>query len=240
MFADTVGLALAAVHLFIPESTTDSILLMKAAPTRLQDQQLLSSVREQQQQKRCEPSLDFPPPMSDMQGFLERLRDTGVYLQRCNITEQCLTGTVCVCHISMHKFVNVRVTFNSWKSHHDVPCKFLQKSLFGSSDIDIFAFSFCLPKNIDMKEQAEFCIHVIRGPGLTPLVDDNMGQNYKLCLDKNILIHRDANRFYPSFANRMSRFSVSKQGVSELDLTLGGGEGSSGNWSRLYPTFAVR
>lgn len=250
VFADTMGRALAVVRLFIPETpSTDSTLLMKAAPTRLQGQQLLSSMHEQQQQQqRHKPSLGFPPPMLDFKSFLARLRKSGVHLQSCSVSEQCLTGSVSVYHDSMDKAVNIKVTFDSWRSHHDVPCTFLQKSPIGGSDIDVFAFRLCLPKTIDPMEQVEFCVHVSRGPGLMPLVDNNMGQNYGLCFDKSgsSLSHSDASRFYPTLANQMSRLSVGKQSAGELSyferslLSRVGGDGSTGDWSRLYPAFAVR
>lgn len=262
VFADAMGLALAAVRLFIPEtSSPNPALLTKAVPAKLQSQQVFSGVQEQQQQQpspqqqpqqRYKPRLSFPPPMIDFKGFLARLRETGVQLQSCSVSEQSLTGNVSVSQVGGNNAVTIRVTFDSWKSHHDVPCTFLQRSPFGGSDIDVFTFSLCLPKSLDPKDQVEFCVRVSPGPGLTPLVDDNMGQNYRLCLDRDVPIttHCDVGRFYPTLTSHLYRpsplsASVGKQGFGELSyfqrslLSRVGGEGIAGDWPRVYPTFAL-
>lgn len=224
VFADTKGLALTAVRLFIPEpSSPDSTLVMKAMPTKQQGQQSTANTTQQQQQQRYKLSLGFPQPMLDLKAFLARLREMCVQLQSCNISEQSLTGKVSVSHVSVEKTVNIKMTFDSWRSHHDIPCAFLQKSPFGGTDIDVFTFDLCLPKNIDPKERVEFCVCFSPVPGATPHMDDNKGQNYRVCMDKDgpNATQSDASRFYPSLSNQRppswpSPASVNKHNSAEM------------------------
>lgn len=215
VFADTKGLALTAVHLFIPEpSSPDSTLMMKPSPAKLQGQQ---STSDKQQQ--CKLRLGFPQPTLDFKAFLARLRETCVQLESCNIAELSLTGKVCVSHASVEKTVHIRVTFDSWRSHHDIPCTFLQQLPFRGSDRDVFVFDVCLPRHIDPKERVEFCVSFRPGPGATPHWDDNKGQNYRVYIEKDgsNANQGDANRFYPSLLKRRppSHVSLSMQNSAE-------------------------
>ncbi|XP_068191329.1 protein phosphatase 1 regulatory subunit 3C-B [Antennarius striatus] len=177
VFADARGLSLTAVHLFIPESTSfDSIPVTKSPPAKLQYQQ-------SNMQRRYKLKLGFPQPALDFKAFFARLRETYVQLQSCNISENTLIAKVCVCHVNIEKDVHVRLTFNSWRSYHDIPCTFLQQVPYGGSDIDVFAFGLSLPKNLDPKEVVEFCLYFRPGPGERLHWDDNMGQNYRLHIE---------------------------------------------------------
>lgn len=198
VFADTKGLALTAVHLFIPEtSSPDSALMMKPAPGQLQG---LQSTSDKQQHYKLR--LGFPQPKLDFKAFLARLRETCVQLESCNIAERSLTGKVCVSHVSAEKTVHIRVTFDSWRSHHDIPCTFLQQLPLRGSDMDVFAFDLRLPSYIDPRERVEFCVSFSPGPDATPHWDDNQGQNYRVCIEKDgpNATQSDANRFYPSLS----------------------------------------
>uniref|UniRef100_A0A3B4VAK6 CBM21 domain-containing protein n=1 Tax=Seriola dumerili TaxID=41447 RepID=A0A3B4VAK6_SERDU len=177
VFADTKGLALTAVRLFIPEpSSTTPALLMKPSPAKLQGQQSTPN-----NLRRYKLRLAFPQPTLDFKAFLARLREMRVQLESCNISERSLSGKVCVSHVSTEKAVHIRVTFDSWRSHHDIPCTFLQQLRCGGSDMGVFAFDLSLPQNIDPKERIEFCVSFRPGPGVTPHWDDNRGKNYR-CL----------------------------------------------------------
>lgn len=180
VFADAKGLALTAVHLFIPEPSSVSTLLMKPPPAKLQGQQPISN-----KQQRYKLRLGFPQPTLDLKAFLARLRETRVQLESCSILEHTLRGKVCVSHASVEKAVNIRVTFNSWRSYHDIPCTFLQQQRCGGSDMDVFAFELSLLKKIDPKERVEFCVYLKPGPGITPHWDDNRGLNYRVCIEKD-------------------------------------------------------
>lgn len=200
VFADTKGLALTAVRLFIPEpSSPDSTLVMKPSPAKLQGQQSTSN-----KQQRYKLRLGFPQPTLAFNAFLARLRETCVQLESCNISEHSLIGKVCVSHVSVDKTVHIRVTFDSWRSHRDILCTFLQQLPFGGTDMDVFAFDLSLPKNIDPKERVEFCVYFRPGPGATPHWDDNRGQNYRVCTDKDgsNANQCDANRFYPTLSQQ--------------------------------------
>ncbi|XP_042365693.1 protein phosphatase 1 regulatory subunit 3C-B [Plectropomus leopardus] len=179
VFADTKGLALTAVRLFIPEpSSPTSALIMNSSLAKLQGQ---TSNKLQRYKLR----LGFPQPTLDIKAFLARLRDMHVQLESCNISEHSLSGKVCVFHDGADKAVHVRVTFDSWRSHHDIPCTFLQQQRYRGSDMDVFAFDLSLPKNIDPKERVEFCVSFRPGPGATRHWDNNRGQNYRVCMAKD-------------------------------------------------------
>ncbi|XP_029300850.1 protein phosphatase 1 regulatory subunit 3C-B-like [Cottoperca gobio] len=198
VFADAMGLALTAVRLFIPEpSPAASTLLMKPSLAKLQGQQSTSNTLHRYKWR-----LGFPQPTLDVKGFLTRLRDMHVQLESCNISEHTLSGKVRVSHVSIDEAVHIRVTFDSWRSHHDVPCTFLQQQRFGGSDMAVFAFDLNLPKNIDPKERVEFCVYFKPGPGATPHWDDNRGQNYRVCVEKDGSNGNpgDAYRCYPTLS----------------------------------------
>lgn len=181
VFADSKGLALTAVHLFIPEpSSPNSTLEIKPSPSKLQGQQV-NSVKPQRYKLR----LGFPQPTLDFKAFLVRLQEMCVQLESCNITDYSLSGKVRVCHSSSVKVVHIRVTFDSWRSCQNIPCTYLQKQNYGGSDMDVFAFGITLPKNLDPKAQIEFCVAFRPGPGATTLWDNNRGQNYRVCVEKD-------------------------------------------------------
>lgn len=181
VFADTVGLALTAVRLFIPEpSSPVSTLVMKPSVAKLQGQQQTSNKLQ-----RYKLRLGFPQPALDFKAFLERLREMHVQLESCSISEHSLSGKVRVSHVSTDKAVHVRVTFDSWRSHHDIPCTFLQQQRYGGSDMDVFAFDLSLPRNLDPQERVEFCVSFRPGLGATQHWDNNRGQNYRVCMEKD-------------------------------------------------------
>ncbi|XP_042250171.1 protein phosphatase 1 regulatory subunit 3C-B [Thunnus maccoyii] len=198
VFADAKGLALTAVRLFNSEpSSRTSTLLMKPSPAKLQDQQLTSNKLQ-----RYKLRLGFPQPTLDFKAFLARLQEMRVQLESCNISEQSLSGKVCVSHASIEKVVHIRVTFDSWRSYHDIPCTFLQQQRCWSSEMEIFAFDIILPKNIDPKERIEFCVSFRPGPGTTPHWDNNRGQNYRVCMakDGSNANQGDTNRYNPTLS----------------------------------------
>ncbi|XP_068430740.1 protein phosphatase 1 regulatory subunit 3C [Clinocottus analis] len=174
VFADTVGLALTAVRLFVSEpSYAGSTLARRPFFAKLQSQQ---STSDKLQRNRLR--LSLPRPALASQASL-----ACVQLESCNVSEHSLSGKVRVNHVSVDKAVHVRVTFDSWRSHHDIPCTFLQQQRLGSSDVDIFAFDFSLPKSKDPAERVEFRVAFRPRPGAAPHWDDNGGQNYKVCVE---------------------------------------------------------
>lgn len=220
VFADAKGLALTAVWLFIPEpSSPASTLVMKPSVAKLQGQQQSASNKLQRYKWR----LSFPQPMLDFKAFVARLREMRVQLESCNISEHCLSGKVRVSHDSIDKAVHVRVTFDSWRSHHDIPCTFLQQQHYRGSEMDVFAFDLSLPKTIDPKERVEFCVSFRPGPGATPHWDDNRGLNYRVCVEKDGPngYQGDTYRCYPTLAQHRppswpSNVPLSTQNSAEL------------------------
>lgn len=214
VFADAKGLALTAVRLFIPEpSSPTPTLVMKPSPAKLQGQQSTSNNLQ-----RYKLRLGFPQPTLDFKAFLARLREMRVQLESCNISEHSLSGKVCVSHVSAEKAVHVRVTFDSWRSHHDIPCTFLQQQRHGGSDMGIFSFDLSLPQNINPKERIEFCVSLRPGAGVTPLWDDNRGQNYRVCVEKDgsNTKQRDTNRSKYRPPSWPSSVSLSMQDSADL------------------------
>ncbi|XP_008280024.1 protein phosphatase 1 regulatory subunit 3C-B [Stegastes partitus] len=197
VFADAKGLALTAVRLFIPEpSSPTSTLLIRPPPAKLEGQQ---SVANKMQRPKLR--LGFPQPTLDFKAFLGRLRETNVQLESCKISEHSLSGKVWAFHVSTERAVHVRVTFDSWRSHHDIPCTFLQQQRCGGSNVDVFSFDLSLPQNIDPQERMEFCVSFRPGhAGSLAHWDDNRGQNYRVFMEKDEANANQSNlsRFYPS------------------------------------------
>eukprot|EP00066_Takifugu_rubripes_P026639 XP_011615905.1 PREDICTED: protein phosphatase 1 regulatory subunit 3C-B-like [Takifugu rubripes] len=182
MFADTKGLALAAVHVFTPESASfDSPLMKTPADTHVlhtlpQDQQ---STSNKQQHYRLRVGL--AQPFLDFKAYLAH-QEMPIQLESCDISENSLIGKVCVSHDNVKKTVWIRLTFDSWRSYRDFPCMFLLQQ---PPAVDVYAFDLCLPKNIDPKQRAEFFVFCTAGPGSTPQWDNNRGNNYSVHLDKD-------------------------------------------------------
>lgn len=229
VFADAVGLALTAVRLFIPDfssSPSYSTLLMRPPLARLQGQQLTSSkpgLQTSDKQQRYKLRLGFPQPVLDWKTFITHLREKHVQLESCNVSEHSFAGKVCISHDSIEKIVHIRITFDSWRSHHEIPCTFLQQQTCGGTDMDVFTFDLNLPKNLDPNERVEFCVCFTPEPGATAHCDDNRGQNYRLCFDKDFSnANQDvANRFYPSLSQHRqpswpSPASLSMQNSNKL------------------------
>ncbi|XP_035464754.2 LOW QUALITY PROTEIN: protein phosphatase 1 regulatory subunit 3C-B [Scophthalmus maximus] len=215
VFADAKGLALTAVRLFISEpSSPTSPLVMKPSLAKLQG---LASGKLPRHKFR----LGFPQPTQDFKAFLARLRESRVQLESCHISEQSLSGKVCVSHDSIEKAVHIKVTFDSWRSHHDIPCTFLQQQRCWGSDMGVFTFDLSLPQNTDPKERIEFCVYFRPGPGATPHWDDNRGQNYTLCVDKgpSDANQGDANQGYPALTqHRPTSWPSRTQNSVELQI----------------------
>ncbi|XP_072228679.1 protein phosphatase 1 regulatory subunit 3C-B [Leuresthes tenuis] len=181
VFADDKGLELTAIHLFNPKPlSSTSAPGMGPSPAQRQDQQSTSS------KTLCHKiQLGFPQPTQDFKTFLACLRERSVQLESCSISEHILRGRVCVSHVSTTKAVHIMMTFDSWKTHYDIPCKFVQHQQWSGLDVDVFFFYMNLPQNIDPKERSEFCVLFRPGPGSIYHWDNNKGQNYRVCIEKD-------------------------------------------------------
>lgn len=178
VFADAKGLALTDVHFFFSEPLSPLVSsVLNPSPAKLQGHQQPSFKAQ-----RYKVRLGFPQPTLDLKAFIVRLKETLVQLESCYVTEHAMSGTVRACNISSEKSVHVRVTFDSWRTHQDIPCTFLQQR-YGGSDMDVFAFSVAFPQNLDPSERLEFCVSFRPGASAALRWDNNRGQNYRVCVE---------------------------------------------------------
>ncbi|KAJ8260802.1 hypothetical protein COCON_G00165250 [Conger conger] len=122
--------------------------------------------------------LGFPQPAADPGAFRLRLQEELVLLESCRVTTDSLSGAVCARKLGFETAVHVRVTFDSWRSHRDVPCA-PHKHMPAAGDTNLFTFDIPLPENLDPRERLEFCVSCRHGKGAL-LWDKNKGQNYRV------------------------------------------------------------
>ncbi|XP_028273980.1 protein phosphatase 1 regulatory subunit 3C-B [Parambassis ranga] len=226
VFADAKGLALTAVRLFIPEpSSRASTLMMR--PSVLKQERHQSPLNKLHKLR-----LGFPQPTLDFKAFLARLREMHVQLDSCNISEHSLSGKVCASRVSNESSAHIRVTFDSWRSHHDVPCMFFEQRRCGGSDVDVFTFDLSLPKTLDPKERIEFCVSFTPTLGSTPKWDDNRGQNYRICFEMEP--KGKTNCYYPTLPKQWPPSWPSKLSTSTLGSTDQAGTLSSRVCSAVF------
>ncbi|XP_020782409.1 protein phosphatase 1 regulatory subunit 3B [Boleophthalmus pectinirostris] len=167
-FADHKGLSLTRVKIFsefndqidIPASVQE---MLNAAITQATEEDQLV--------------LDFPQPSSDYLHFRQCLENNYVCLEHCVLKEKVLAGTIKVKNVSFEKSVNVRVTFDTWKSHADIGCKYI-KDTYPSSYSDTFSFEVSIPDNLRLHERIEFAIsYEVAG---CKYWDSNEGKNYRI------------------------------------------------------------
>uniref|UniRef100_A0A668A0T8 CBM21 domain-containing protein n=1 Tax=Myripristis murdjan TaxID=586833 RepID=A0A668A0T8_9TELE len=153
MFADAKGLALTTLHLFIPEpSPPPATMVLNPTQPKVQCQQS-PSMKTQRYKLR----LGFPQPTLDTKAFLARLQETQIQLESCSVSEYSLSGKVCICSTSIENTVYLRMTYDSWRNYHDIPCTFLQQHYRGLN-MDVFAFDVALPHNLKPNDRVEFCV----------------------------------------------------------------------------------
>lgn len=167
-FADHKGLSLTMVkvfsefndHIDIPASVQE---MLNAAITQATEEDKLV--------------LDFAQPSSDYLRFRQSLENNYVSLEHCVLKEKVLAGTIKVKNVSFEKSVNVRVTFDSWKSYTDIACKYM-KDTYPSSYSDTFSFELSIPENLQLHERIEFAIsYEVSG---FVYWDSNGGKNYRI------------------------------------------------------------
>lgn len=173
VFADDKGLALTDVRLFTedpPKPLADAI----PTPEKPKDQPPV-------QGRILRFRLGFPQPSADLPSFFGSLADSLVHLESCSLMGGSLSGSVRVCNISLEKAVHIRITFNSWRSHLDVPCTSIPQP--PGSDTALFIFTVSFPSDLKLQDHVEFCVSFRPGCSGTLLWDDNSGQNYRILVD---------------------------------------------------------
>ncbi|CAL1577189.1 unnamed protein product [Knipowitschia caucasica] len=180
VFADMKGLSLTAIHVFSKfdedsyQSSEDlqfDMCDLEAATVDLK----ISSSRHL--------SLDFKPPSSDYLDFRNRLLQNSVCLENCSLQERSLTGTVKVRNFGFEKSVHLRVTYDSWATHTDVECAFMN-NVYGCQDSDTFTFALEVPAYVSPQNRVEFCV-CFQTQGQS-FWDNNDGKNYAL---KHVGVH---------------------------------------------------
>lgn len=165
-FADHKGLSLTMVKVF--SEFNDQIDI----PASVQEM-LNASISQATEEDKL--VLDFLQPSSDYLRFRQCLENNYVCLEHCVLKEKVLAGTVKVKNVSFEKFVKVRVSFDSWKSHTDVGCIYI-KDTYPSSYSDTFSFEVSFPKTLGPHEHIEFAIgYEVAG---REYWDSNEGKNY--------------------------------------------------------------
>ncbi|XP_066537846.1 protein phosphatase 1, regulatory subunit 3Ca isoform X2 [Hoplias malabaricus] len=173
VFADSKGMSLTAVHVF---SSPDSREARTLSRLQFVDdlETATAALRINTVQSRV---LDFPQPAADYVDFRKHLTKNSVCLENCTLQERALTGTVKVRNLAFEKSVQVRITFDSWKTYQDIECSYMN-NVYGCQDTDTFSFALELPAYIPPLEKVEFCLSYVAG-GHTHW-DNNDGRNYGL------------------------------------------------------------
>ncbi|XP_024243478.1 protein phosphatase 1 regulatory subunit 3C-B [Oncorhynchus tshawytscha] len=171
VFADSKGMSLTAIHVF-KEFEEDPLSDLQFD---LSDLANATTGRKVSIEKSF--TLDFPQPAADYLDFRNRLKKNQVCLENCTLQERSLTGTVKVRNVSFEKLVSIRITFDSWETHTDVACTYLN-NVYGCLDTDTFAFTIDLPSSVPSQERVEFCICFTTQD--QTYWDNNDEKNYKL------------------------------------------------------------
>ncbi|XP_053319057.1 protein phosphatase 1 regulatory subunit 3C-like [Spea bombifrons] len=163
VFADALGLALTSICHFSPSLLEEDHLGLALASLRAL--RTLSSTAY---------TLDFRPPSQDYADFRSRLAQQQVCLEQCAVQGAAVVGTVRVRNLGYEKRVTLRVSYDKWNSHFDLPCSYLHDP-HGGATTDSFSFRLPLPLGT---EQAEFCLCFwCQGQEFW---DNNHGTNYAL------------------------------------------------------------
>ena len=123
---------------------------------------------------------DFEQPASSYLEFRERIEFKCVSLENVMIRDNIkVVGTAKVKNIAFEKNVNVRVTFDGWRTAKEVLATYVPQSNATASRYDTFSFEFDIPPNQGGKE-LEFCINYL-APGVGGnFWDNNDGKNYRI------------------------------------------------------------
>lgn len=167
VFADSKGMSLTAVHVFSPCENKKSDLQVQFQVPKIE-----GALKPAQSR-----ILAFRQPAAEYTDFRNRLMKNSVCLESCTLQGHTLTGTIKVRNLSFEKSVNVRITFDSWKSHRDVACTFMN-DVCGCRDTDTFSFVIEIPAHVPPQHSVEFCVSYTSDEKTH--WDNNKGKNYAL------------------------------------------------------------
>ncbi|TSX03306.1 Protein phosphatase 1 regulatory subunit 3B [Bagarius yarrelli] len=196
-FADHKGLTLAVVKIF---SEFDDPIDIPLSIQQLFASALYISDEEEKL------VLDFKQPSVDYLQFRQRLERDSVCLEHCLLKDRAIAGTVKVKNLSYEKTVKVRITFDTWKSHADVDCQYVNDTYLGS-EWDTFSFEVKLPARVELHERVEFAVlYMVNG---NTYWDSNRGQNYKIThsiLQKPSVSSSNSGQRYSDWDDYFDRF----------------------------------
>lgn len=171
VFADSKGFSLTAIHVFSE--------CQENPPWDLQfdlvDLEDITAGLKLHEEKNL--ILGFMQPSADYLDFRNRLQKNFVCLENCSLQERAISGTVKVKNVSFEKKVQVRITYDSWKTFANVDCLYMN-NVYGDCDNDTFSFAIDLPFSVPAEERIEFCVYYQCGEHV--FWDNNDGQNYKI------------------------------------------------------------
>ncbi|XP_065103694.1 protein phosphatase 1 regulatory subunit 3C-B-like [Paramisgurnus dabryanus] len=170
-FADSKGLSLITVRLFSEKDETFS-----PEPVARSRIKKLNCVKETVKTS-SSLRVGFEQPCLDYQAFRCRLQERMVLLENCKVTRRSIMGTVRVRNVCFEKAVNIRITFDTWRSYLDVPCTYLDQC-YGEPGTDVFEFNVTVPEQIKTGERIEFCVSYLPGGFGEASWDNNDGNNY--------------------------------------------------------------
>lgn len=173
VFADSKGMSLTAIHVF-KEFEEDRLF---SSDLQFEMSDLEDAIVGLKVEKERSFVLDFIQPAADYLDFRNRLKKNLVCLENCVIQDKSLMGTIKVSNVSFEKSVYVRITFDAWKSHTDVPCAYMN-NVYGCADTDTFSFTIDLQSSLAHEDQVEFCISYSTND--VTHWDNNDGRNYRL------------------------------------------------------------
>lgn len=169
-FADAKGLSLITVRLFSEKE--DKI---PCEPVKIPRLKKLGCAKTVNNTSRLR--LGFEQPCGDFQAFRSRLQDHMVALESCNVTRCSILGTVRVKNVCFEKAVQIRITFDAWRSYQDVACSYMEHS-YGEPGTDVFAFNIRVPERLNPRERIEFCVSYLPAAFSAAQWDNNNGKNY--------------------------------------------------------------
>ncbi|XP_076354191.1 protein phosphatase 1 regulatory subunit 3B-like [Tachypleus tridentatus] len=172
-FADDKGLALTHVQIVTKGSP---------CPPQWTDRffsEIVKRIEPQVTQAIINWKVTFPQPVSEQDEFQNKLERQCVSLENVTIKDDKLSGTIKVKNITYRKNVYIRVTFDRWMSHEDLPAYYVRNRLQNLvSPFDTFYFSVSIPDSAEKFEVVEFCV-CYRCEG-AEMWDNNGGTNYRI------------------------------------------------------------
>uniref|UniRef100_A0A8C9T295 Protein phosphatase 1 regulatory subunit 3E n=1 Tax=Scleropages formosus TaxID=113540 RepID=A0A8C9T295_SCLFO len=179
-FADSLGLELTSVKHFcdadmpeVPQRILDK--LRRASPPHANHFDKFPRIPSQA------PSFmeaQFENP-GEAPGFLERVRELRVCLERADADEFSLSGLVRVLNVAFEKRVLLRYTLNNWVTFFDVPACYVPQSSDGFTDQ--FSFKIITPAFLESGGGGTLLQFAIKySVGGDEFWDNNHGNNYRV------------------------------------------------------------